>query len=395
MKVLILGGGYAGVTAALRLAHRARGRAQVTLVNATDRFVERIRLHERAAGRTPKVRSIASFLRGSGAQLAVGHVSAVDVEARTVRLDDDRVLSWDRLVVALGSRTAMSTPGAREHAISLDPAGAESLAARLPSLAARRARIVVVGGGLTGIEAATEIAEAWPELRVTLLTQSIVGAGLSEAARRHFARALERLGVDVVANAPAVHVLRDEVVTGDGVVPFDACVWAVGFEGAPLPPGLALERNARGRVLVDPFLRALGSTVIYVAGDLAMLAAPPAIPVPMGCKSAGPSGAHVADNLLRELASRSLREFDFAAPLYCASLGRRDGVVQCTRADGALQGPVISGRPAAWIKELICKMTMFAFTLEQYGLASYGVFRAGNLPVLAAKDASLGSALRS
>jgi NADH:ubiquinone reductase (H+-translocating) len=166
--------------------------------------------------------------------------------------------------------------------------------------------------------------------------------------------------------------------------PFDVCIWTVGFVGAPLPVGLPLATNARGQVLVDPFLRSVSHPAVYVAGDLAAHAQAPAVPVPMGCKSAGPGGAHVADNVMAELRGRPLAIFDFAAPIYCVSLGRHDGIVQRTTADGSLSGPILRGRLGAWVKEAICKSTITAFTLERFGLSSYAVFRAGNVPVLPA-----------
>ena len=316
--------------------------------------------------------------------MTVGNVSDAGevTEARVI---------WDRLVLALGSRPDTRCPGVREHALTVDVAGSEILAARLPELTARRARVVVVGGGLTGIETATEIAESWPELDVTIMTHDAVGAGFSVAARRHFGEVLERLGIHIRTRASAVRIERDHVVTrsttNDENVPFDLCVWTVGVVGASLPVGLALATNARGQVLVDPFLRSVSDPAIYVAGDLAAHAVERAIPIPTGCKSAGPAGAQVADNLIGELFRRPLVPLDFAAPVYCVSLGRRDGVVQRTRADGSLTGPILHGRLAAWVKEIICRSTITAFALERYGLSSYAPFRTGNVPSLQASGA--------
>ncbi len=386
MNVVILGAGYAGVTAALRLAKRTRGRAQITLVNTSDRFVERVRLHQWAAGQRAKVRPIARILRGTGVSLVVGAARAVDPARRTVEVGG-ALLPWDRLVLALGSRTDDAIPGAREHAYLLDPGGAEGLAAEAEALAARGGRVVVVGGGLTGIETATELAESWPGLRVTLVTRGVVGAGFSEEARRHFARALARLGVDVVEQTSVLRVERDRIATSGGELPFDACVWALGFVAPPLPRGLELARNARGQVLVDPFLRSITDPRVSVAGDLAAPVEPPGLPLPMGCKAAGPSGAHVAENLARALRGEPEEPFDFATPFYCVSLGRKDGVIQYTLRDGSLEGPVLTRRRAAWLKELICRITVLWFPLERLGLASYRMMRSGNVPALPARTA--------
>ncbi len=107
----------------------------------------------------------------------------------------------------------------------------------------------------------------------------------------------------------------------------------------------------------------------------------------MGCKSAGPSGAHVAENLARALRGEPEEPFDFATPFYCVSLGRRDGVIQYTLRDGSLEGGVLTGRRAAWLKELICRVTVFWFPLERLGLASYRMMRSGNVPALPARTA--------
>jgi NADH dehydrogenase FAD-containing subunit len=153
----------------------------------------------------------------------------------------------------------------------------------------------------------------------------------------------------------------------------DVTIWAGGFSGAPLPAGLEVKTNARGQVMVEPTMRALGTDTIWACGDLAAQAFPPAIPVPMGCKAAGPTAARVADNILGEPLP-----LDYVAPGYCVSLGRRDGFVEL------VNGHVITGRPAAWIKELICKATLWAFPMERYGLMNYARFGAGNIRALPA-----------
>lgn len=342
MKVVVLGGGYAGIICALRLA---RGGAEVTLVNASDRFVERIRLHEAAAGRPPRIRSVARFLEGSSVELVIG--LAARVRDKTVELDDGRALAFDELVLALGSRFA-TRPGT----VALD--------ARLRLEDAKR--VLVVGGGLTGIEAASEIAEAWPRLRVTLATRGAVGAGFTEAARAHVRRVFARMNVTLFENTDYQDL--------EG--PFDVTIWAGGFVGAPLPEGLDVKTNAKGQVLVDPMMRAAKD--IWVCGDLAAQALPPAIPIPMGCKAAGPTAARVADNIL----AREPAPVDYVAPGYCVSLGRHDGFIELA------SGRVITGRVAAWIKELVCKATLWAFPLERYGLIDYDRFGAGNVRALPA-----------
>src|SRR5579885_2454007 len=87
-RVVIVGAGYAGMTAALRLGQRARRLgASVTLVNDTEQFVERIRLHQAGSGQTLKRRPIAAMLRGTAVAFEQGRVTALDPEARQLRIE--------------------------------------------------------------------------------------------------------------------------------------------------------------------------------------------------------------------------------------------------------------------------------------------------------------------
>lgn len=384
MHIVIVGAGYAGVTCAVRLARKRHGRpARITLVNATDRFVERIRLHEQAAGRRPPEHDLRRLLRGTGVALHVGTATAIDLEGQTVSVGEER-LRWDRLVLALGSRTDTGgVPGIREHAFTLDPSGAAALAARIPTIAARGGRVVVIGGGLTGIEGATELAERHPSLKVSLLTRGSVAEGWSDAGRSHFLRTFARLGIELREGVAVESIAASEVQTPAGPIPFELCLWSVGFSLPSLPREAGLAVNDRGQVLLDPMLRSISHPHVYAAGDVAHPVEPPGDPMPMGCKSAGPTGAHVADNLARQLAGEPERPFDYAVPLYCVSLGRRDALVQVTAPGGAPTGRVITGRLAVWIKELICKATVWILHFERRGLVPTVWAHSGHPPALA------------
>jgi NADH dehydrogenase FAD-containing subunit len=385
MRVVILGGGYAGLSCALRLAWQARGRAAITLVSASERFVERIRLHQRAAGQSLVVRELASMVEGTGITLKLGSVTSVDPRGEVI-VEGER-LPFDRLVVALGSQVERDrVPGVREHAWTLDAGSAAKLAEQLPAIAARGGRLVVIGGGLTGIESASELAESHPGLQVTLLSTSRPGENLSEAGREYLHAALGRLGV-TVEQGEVRRLQAGTVELADRSVPFDACVWAGGFVVPPVVRNSGLPVNACGQVLVDPFLRAVGHENVYVIGDAACVADPLA-PMGMGCKTAMPMGAHVGENLAR--LSRGLPEqpFDYLEAVVCISLGRKDGLVQPMRQDGSPSRWVISGRPAAWLKEGICRSTVWALLAERAHLMRTPWLKTGRTHSLAASRQS-------
>jgi NADH dehydrogenase FAD-containing subunit len=102
-KIVVLGAGYAGMLAALRLSGKARG-ADITLVNASDQFVERIRLHQKGTGQTLRQRPIQALLRGKQVRFVRGRVTDLNLEARAISVDTlPEPLAYDTLVYALGS----------------------------------------------------------------------------------------------------------------------------------------------------------------------------------------------------------------------------------------------------------------------------------------------------
>ncbi|ADO68759.1 NAD(P)/FAD-dependent oxidoreductase [Stigmatella aurantiaca] len=362
MRVVILGGGYGGLVCALRLARRAGGQVAITLVSEKEHFVERIRLHEWAAGHKPVQQSLKAMVADTGITFKQGRVTQIDPQGE-VLVGQER-LPFDRLVVALGSQAdTRSVPGIREHAFTLEPASAAQLASMLPGLAARGGRVVVVGGGLTGIESATEFAEAYPGLKVSLLSSSGLGKDFQETGRKHLLACLDRLRI-TQEQGRVKQIHANAIELADRTVPFDVCLWTGGFTVPALLRESGLPVNERGQVLVDPFLHVIGHKNILAVGDAAMMVDPPSA-MDMGCKTALPMGAHAAENLARIIRGEPEQRLDYVHSVFCTSLGRKDGIIQFFRKDGSMVPWVVTGRPAAWIKEFICRSTLLAPQLER------------------------------
>lgn len=373
--IAILGGGYAGVLAALRLARRGRQAGRITLINAVPHFVERIRLHQLAAGQSVPERPLAELLAGSGVELLVGRAVALDPRAQRIEVaaadGTQKSVPWDYLLYALGSGLGPSqVPGVAEHAHSVasEPA-ARRLATRLSSLPPG-GRVAVVGGGLTGIETATELAESHPHLRISLFTGQALAPGLSPGGSTYIRESLAALGVLLHENSPIDAVEQGALTLRGGTVPTDLTIWCAGFAPASLAAASGLATNGRGQLLVGADLRVPGHPGIFGCGDGAGFADAQA-PLRMACATAMPMGAHAADSLTALLAGRSPRPFGFAFFAQCISLGRRRGIVQRVAPDDRPGQLIVTDRLGARLKEAVCRFTVLALSIERRFAGTY------------------------
>ncbi len=379
-RVVVIGGGYAGTLAANRLRQRAD--AEITLVNPRPVFVERIRLHQLAAGSGTATADYGTLL-GEDIRLVVDSADRIDTAGRRVLLASGAELDYDYLIYAAGSTPALpAVPGAAEFAHSVgDLDGAQRLRHALADVAAG-APVAVVGGGLTGIETASELAAGGRP--VTLVCGGILGPSLSRRGRRSVGRQLRALGVAVLEDASVDEVRWDAVVLGDGaVLPSAVTVWTVGFGVPELASRSGLRTDALGRLLTDETLTSLDDDRVVAAGDAA---APSGQPLRMSCQAAGPLGAQAADTVLRRIAGAPPAALSQAFVGQCISLGRAGGTLQFARTDDTPVNLVASGRAAAVVKEAICKGTLGAIRREAAKPGSYFWLKGGKRPAHPAAD---------
>jgi NADH dehydrogenase FAD-containing subunit len=345
-------------------------------------LVERIRLHELAAGGRNVMRPLADLVAGLGVELVTSRVLGLDGRAGRVETEAGP-RHFDAAIVAVGSRPSSLIPGA-EHAtgLELEPARALFGALARPGTGALR-RILVVGGGLSGIELAAELRERRADLAVTLATSGSLAPRLSDAARRELRHRLAALGVVVMEATPVRAIEPSRALVDGGVLPFDHAVVSDGFRAAPLLAESGFSVDEHGRVPVDATLRPSGQERLFVAGDAARLEAADG-PLAMGCKTAMPQGAHAADAAVSLLGGDTPRGFGWRDAGSCVSLGRRRGVIQLVDARGRATERVIRGRGAALLKELVCRYTLASIHLERAGLLSYR-WPAGAAPALVAE----------
>ncbi|GAA4556805.1 NAD(P)/FAD-dependent oxidoreductase [Planotetraspora kaengkrachanensis] len=373
-RIVVLGAGYTGAIAAGRLAKRLRREdVAITLVNAEPDFVERVRMHQLATGQDLKPRPFSEMFAGTGVELRLAKVTGVDVDRKTVAVVDANgaeELAYDTLVYALGSGwNAQGVPGTAEHAYEIaGRPGALRLRERLARLDAGQT-VVVVGGGLTGLEAATEIAEARPDLDVALAARGGLGDWLSPKGREHLRKVFGRLGITAHEHAAVTAVEADRVATADGkAIPAAVAVWTTGFAVHPIAKATALEVTDIGQIVVDGTMRSVSHPDVYAVGDAAMVMGPGDKPLRMSCASGSPTAWQAADAIAARLTGGKLPNVPIRYFNQCISLGRKEGLIQYVTADDRAVRAVLTGRLAALYKELICKGAAWSVANPTLGL---------------------------
>ena len=359
-RIVVLGAGYAGGIVAGRLARRLhRDDVAITLVNAEPDFVERVRMHQLAVGQPLRPRPLADMFAGTGVELRLATVTSVDVDRKIVTVSDGSgagELPYDTLVYALGSGWhTRGVPGTTEHAYELaSRPGALRLRERLARLEAGQS-VVVVGGGLTGLEAATEIAEARPDLRVGLAASGGLGDWLSPKGRAHLRAVVDRLNITMYEHSAVTRVGAEAVTTADGTaIPAAVTVWAAGFAVHPIAAATSLQLADTGQIVVDETMRSVSHPDVYAVGDAAFAMARGDKPARMACASGTPMAWRAASSIVARLTGGKVETGSIRYFNQCISLGRGDGLIQWVTADDRAKPGAITGRLAARYKEVVC-----------------------------------------
>ncbi|MCF3961095.1 NAD(P)/FAD-dependent oxidoreductase [Streptomyces fuscigenes] len=325
--ILVVGGGFAGVWSAAgavrtaRAAGAADGELRVTLVSGGDDLVIRPRLYEEDPGsmRVPLDRVLGPI----GVRRVTATVTGIDTGAHCVRAvgrdGAELTLTYDRLVLAAGSRLVRPPfPGA-EHVFDVDTLPAATALdhhlRRLPRRTSEAGRYtaVVVGAGFTGVEVATVLGErlgtvagplgAGEDVRVVLVDRAdVLGPELGPGPRPEIEKAVDELKIERRLGRTVSSVSPEGVVLSDGeTIPAATVVWTAGMIASPLTAQVPGERDRQGRLAVDAYMRVTGVPDVYAAGDAAAAPAEEGHVTIQSCQHAQPMGKCAGHNVAAEL----------------------------------------------------------------------------------------------
>jgi NADH dehydrogenase len=364
-RIVILGGGFGGVYAAIHLEKllARQSAVEISLVSRDNFFLFTPMLHEIAASDL-EITNIVNPLRKllHKVEVLVGDVNQIDLRNKRVLIsrgyrNHSQQLDYDHLVIALGSITNFyDLPGLAEVAVAmkslrdaiqlrgqmlryLEEANSEGDPVERRSLLT----FVVAGGGFAGVETVAalndfvrEALPFYPNLCEDMLRVMLVHSGpailpeLGESLGRYTEKVLARRGVEIRLKTRVKSVTESKVYLADGVsIPSRTLVWTAGTVPSPIISSLLCAKE-RGRLLVNQFLGVPDWPDVWAVGDCAFV---PDIRNPG--KSHPPTAQHairegkvVAQNIAAALLGRPLRSFSFKTIGLLASLGRRTGVAR-------------------------------------------------------------------
>jgi NADH:ubiquinone reductase (H+-translocating) len=368
-RVMVVGGGYAGVMAANRARNLVRSGDRVTLISDREDMVDRVRLHEVLAGAVRPLLPLHSLVARE-VEVVHNRVVSIDAERRRVVTHDRITRDADVLILAPGSVLSTNVDGAGEHASWLASPERATHASEILRGLSEGESVVVVGGSLTGLEVACEIAEKHPKVSVILVAPTL-SPTLSSQGTTYVRATLDALGIGLRENVKVHNITSKTVELSTGeILASSLTIWSGGFvsAGSTVSSNLACDDMGRWRINAD--LGALHTEGVYIAGDVA--APPPGMPwMRMGCASAMPMGAQAAVNSVRWLNGQPTEPHRFGFFAQCISLGRKRGLVQSVEPNDMPAQRVITGKAGAVIKESICRFVIGMIRAERMVSGAY------------------------
>ena len=338
-RVVIVGGGFAGVNAARALRHAD---ADVLLIDRRNHHIFQPLLYQVATAVLSPAEIAAPIrqlqVKQRNLRVLLAEVTGVDVASSTIEASSpdlgNRKIAYDYLVVAAGARPsyfghdefAQFAPGLKNlsdaEAIRAKILSAFEVAATTEDEGerARQMTFVLVGAGATGVELAASLAQM---VKVTLrgnfrsidpakASIILVDAGkrvlptFAESLSRRVTRRLTKLGVKVLTGVKVETVDAQGVVAGGNRIRSATVLWTAGVAASPIPKMLGAQTDRAGRALVDPFLKVVDAPGVYVVGDAASVVQNEH-PVPGVAQAAIQQGRYVGRLIAKELKGREVK----------------------------------------------------------------------------------------
>ncbi|PSF39050.1 NAD(P)/FAD-dependent oxidoreductase [Aphanothece hegewaldii CCALA 016] len=343
INICVLGGGFGGLYTALYFSHFSwvkNRKCQVTLIEPNDHFLFTPLLYELLTGELQRWEIAPSYqklLQGTHIQLRQQTVKTVDLKARSVDLENGEILTYDYLVLAVGTQNRWANiPGLETHALSFRTlADLERLQTQLHILEnseRQYLRLAVIGGGPNGVELSCKLADRLGNRGQVHLIER------GESLLKNFSSAIAKASYKALKTRRIVihHNSEVEAITADSVgitqnqqtqnLPFDLVIWTAGTQSREWLRHLECQQTELGRLLIRPTLQLLDYPEVFALGDIAQIAHSRQN-IPATAQAAFQQASCAAKNLKAILLGQPLKPFFYLHLGDMLTLGRRSAII--------------------------------------------------------------------
>lgn len=273
-RLVILGGGYGGIRIIQRLlASPIPEELEIVLVDREPFHCLKTEYYALAAGTVPDTDVRVPFPEHPKLSFQFGEVTAIDLENKVIKLSEQEDLTYDELVVGLGSEDKYhGVPGAAEYTLSIQSIDKARQTSQTLSNLPPNGIVAVVGAGLSGVEIASELRESRPDLKIKLYDRGqTILSDFPERLSRYVEKWFIDNDVEVINESNITKVEEFTLYNNDEAIEVDAVVWTAGIQPHNLVRELPVEKDHNNRILLTAHHYIPNHQDVYVVGDCASL----------------------------------------------------------------------------------------------------------------------------
>ena len=343
INICVLGGGFSGLYTALYLCSHPQvksGKWKITLVEKNDNFLFTPLLYELITGELQRWEIAPTYqklLAGTPLKFCQQIVKKIDLENRSVALENHDSLSYDYLVLGLGTQNYWADiPGLKNHALTFRTLrDLEKLQANinyLESLDKKHLRVAIIGGGPNGVELSCKLADCLEKQAEVLLIDrgNQILKGFSKGVRKASYRALGSRSVQLYLNTNVEEIMKNSIILNHSEqtinVPVDLVIWVAGTQSKPLINSLNCQQSNSEKLLVNPSLQLIEYPEVLALGDLAQISNKNKS-LPGTAQVAYQQAVCAAKNIAAIIQGKPLKAFKYLHLGDMLTLGRRTAII--------------------------------------------------------------------
>ena len=343
INICVLGGGFSGLYTALYLCSHPQvksGKWKITLVEKNDNFLFTPLLYELITGELQRWEIAPTYqklLAGTPIKFCQQIVKKIDLENRNIALENNDSLSYDYLVLGLGTQNYWADiPGLKSHALTFRTLrDLEKLQANinyLESLDRKHLRVAIIGGGPNGVELSCKLADRLEKQAEVILIDrgNKILKGFSKGVCNASYRALGSRRVQLYLNTNVEEIKEKSMVLNHGEqsinVPVDLVIWVAGTQSKPLINSLNCQQSNSGKLLVNPSLQLIDYPEVFALGDLAEISNKNKS-LPGTAQVAYQQASCAAKNIAAIIQDKPLKAFKYLHLGDMLTLGRRTAII--------------------------------------------------------------------